>query len=124
MPLLPDFVTVEKVRCSECGEYRIATPSGAVCPNVHGKIHLGIKESHIKELRRQIEEQQKWDQWRMSLPHALPVGKRVVMVDGELFRRSRQVYRMKQVKPGRQYVRYETGVYLVTPVVSKWLSGS
>lgn len=30
---------IQAATCAECGEIRMSSPSGSVCPNLHGKIH-------------------------------------------------------------------------------------
>ncbi|TWU22483.1 hypothetical protein Pla52o_35390 [Novipirellula galeiformis] len=34
----------KKVACKECGEIRVNTPSGSVCPNGHGRIFPPVEE--------------------------------------------------------------------------------
>ncbi len=60
MPIEPK--EIRSIRCGECGEIRIPTPSGSVCPNGHGKIHPKI----TARLKRMAAD---WD-WAKTLPEA------------------------------------------------------
>ena len=61
--------------CPECNEIRIKTPSGAVCPNGHGRLQAGVTEA---QLRFAIK-----IQWIESLPKAMRInnGPRIKVAD-------------------------------------------
>lgn len=65
--------------CEECGEVRIKTPSGAVCPAGHGRIKPGVTESELAAAERL--------KWAESLPRfARECGtKRVFVRDGKRY---------------------------------------
>lgn len=49
---------MNRLCCAECGEKRMRTPTGAVCPNGHGRIHPYLSK---REAERQ---------WKKGLPKA------------------------------------------------------
>ena len=68
--------------CPECGEVRMKVPSGAVCPNGHGRIMPGVTDSELKAARFLV--------WSSSLPQFhLEKGKsRVYEHSGKRFKKT------------------------------------
>lgn len=71
--------------CGQCGEERMRTPSGYVCPHGHGRIAPPIDPLDEKSFR--------FTQRLRSLPQASPVGrfKNIVRIHGESEQRYRRV---------------------------------
>lgn len=66
---------IDDVICDECGEVRIKTPSGAVCPNGHGRVKPGVTTIELQEGRLR--------KWAMQFPQGTTISPRIFEVDGE-----------------------------------------
>jgi len=65
---------LEKLVCPECDATRIKTPSGATCPNGHGRIQPNVKAHQVRAARRL--------RWMMELPVATTSGKGAYSIGG------------------------------------------
>lgn len=59
---------VDRFHCDECKSLMMATPSGAVCPNNHGKLRPHVTE---QDLIRYERARKRWE-WFQSLPVLTP----------------------------------------------------
>lgn len=67
-------VTISNLICPDCGEVRMRTPSGTVCPNGHGRIHPKATATQIKTAQHH--------KWANGLPRATRVKSKQYEIAG------------------------------------------